>query len=119
MIRKMLRTAVVVGFTAVATIGVAGPAAAGECSFWGTVCGKVKNDASSQRSLQVTGDWGDKSPSTYVSSGSWSPYKDTDGYRTHSTCRTYLQGGNGWMLLSKGAWIKVYDGESAIVRVLC
>jgi hypothetical protein len=92
-------------------------AAAGECSSVG--CGEIVNSSLSPRSLKVTGNWGTKSPSTYVSPGSGAYFVDDDGYEVPTGysakicpiggCRAHggYTVGPGWHKITDEAHIQV------------
>lgn len=44
---------------------------------------------------------------------------DTDGFRSHPTCKTYIVLGPLSNLMAKNSWQKVNDAQRATVKVVC
>ena len=105
----------------------AAPAAeAGLPCRWIRSCGVVMNDKTSNGSVVVYEDWGVSGPTKKSAvqrlyPGNYSKYKDTDGYRSHSTCKTYKYNTHmdKWILQSKGKYYKITDIEKVMLKIRC
>lgn len=100
----------------------------------GVICARVTVDSDSDKSIGITHQWYDSKdfvktvgeagfPKTtgWVAPGtSQGGSQDIDGYRAHTTCRTYRWiGRDNSALLIKGAYYKIRDFESVRLTVEC
>ncbi|KAK0665230.1 hypothetical protein QBC41DRAFT_349794 [Cercophora samala] len=94
--------------------------ARGECT-WGFLCGVIKNDPKSNRSLKVTNDWPKRDSGAWewigIGGSSKAVMKDADGFYVPSGCRATSV--DDVLVWDAGKWHKINDLQEYTVKIIC